>query len=175
MNVLGVFLILPVGQGPEELTRHHLGEADDGVERRTQFVAHIGEERGLGTVGQFGLLPGDRQAFLPLLDFRQHLVEAVDEFAQFVVAMLGEADGVIAGFGYQLHRLRQLVDRHGNHALHPGGEDQGDDQGDTEDSRGNADHYGKLVVEVGQACVDDYVADGAVLALDLADQADVIA
>ena len=34
--------------------RDHLGEADDGVERRAQFVAHGGKEAALGGVGLFG-------------------------------------------------------------------------------------------------------------------------
>ena len=33
---------------------HDLGEADDGVQRRAQLVAHIGEELGFGAVGAFG-------------------------------------------------------------------------------------------------------------------------
>ena len=33
---------------------HDLGKADDGVERRAQFVAHIGEEFRLGLVGFLG-------------------------------------------------------------------------------------------------------------------------
>ena len=33
---------------------HDFGEADDGVERRAQLVAHIGEEFRLGLVGFFG-------------------------------------------------------------------------------------------------------------------------
>ena len=32
----------------------HLGEADDGVQRRAQFVAHGGEEAGLGRIRLFG-------------------------------------------------------------------------------------------------------------------------
>ena len=31
-------------------SRHHLGEADDGIQGRAQLVAHIGEEFGLGAV-----------------------------------------------------------------------------------------------------------------------------
>ena len=32
----------------------HLGEADDGVERRAQFMAHGGEEAGLGRIRLLG-------------------------------------------------------------------------------------------------------------------------
>ena len=44
----------------------HLGEADDGVQRRAQFVAHGGEEAGLGRVRLFG--GGARQLERLLLD-----------------------------------------------------------------------------------------------------------
>ncbi len=33
---------------------HDLGEAENGVERRAQLVAHLGEEFGLGAVGALG-------------------------------------------------------------------------------------------------------------------------
>ena len=39
----------------EDAALHDLGEADDGVERRAQLVAHVGEELGLGAVGALGL------------------------------------------------------------------------------------------------------------------------
>ena len=42
----------------------HLGEADDGVQRRAQFVAHGGEEAGLGGIG---LLGGGARQFERLL------------------------------------------------------------------------------------------------------------
>ena len=37
-----------VGELAEILAAHHFGEADDGVERRAQFMAHGRQERGLG-------------------------------------------------------------------------------------------------------------------------------
>ena len=39
----------------EHAALHHLGEADDGVERRAQLVAHVGQELGLGAVRALGL------------------------------------------------------------------------------------------------------------------------
>ena len=49
-----IFEIARRAHGAEHLVRHHLGKADDGVERRAQFVAHIGEEARLRAVGLFG-------------------------------------------------------------------------------------------------------------------------
>ncbi len=58
-----------------------LGEAQDGVERSAQFVAHPREEFALGPVGAIGILPGPLQfcsAFgHPLLQNRGMLLEAL--------------------------------------------------------------------------------------------------
>ena len=54
-DVAAIFLILVGAERAEDAALHHLGKADDGVERRAQLVAHIGEEFGLGAVGALGL------------------------------------------------------------------------------------------------------------------------
>jgi hypothetical protein len=36
---------------------HQVGEANDGVHRRADLVAHVGQKGALGHVGGFGLLP----------------------------------------------------------------------------------------------------------------------
>ena len=41
---------------PRRVGDHHLGEPDDGVERRAQLVAHAGEELRLVLAGRFELL-----------------------------------------------------------------------------------------------------------------------
>src|SRR5437763_9274621 len=41
---------------PEELACHDLREADDGIERRAELVAHVGEEFALRAVRKLGLL-----------------------------------------------------------------------------------------------------------------------
>ncbi len=53
-DVAGVVEIAVIAETPEQPVLHDLGEADDGVQRRAQFVAHIGEEFGFGAVGAFG-------------------------------------------------------------------------------------------------------------------------
>src|SRR5262245_62619925 len=55
--------------GAADLHGDQLGETDDGVERRAQLVAHIGQERRLGAVGLFGrvLRLDDRNLALLLL------------------------------------------------------------------------------------------------------------
>ena len=54
-DVGAVFLVLVGAERAEDAALHHLGEADDGVERRAQLVAHVGQELGLGAVGALGL------------------------------------------------------------------------------------------------------------------------
>ena len=51
----GIFVAALGIEHQRRLLHQHLGEADDGVERRAQFVAHGGEEAALGGVGAFGL------------------------------------------------------------------------------------------------------------------------
>ena len=53
----------------EELALHHLREAEDGVERRAQLVAHGREEARLGEVGAFGPPPRLVGIELGLLEF----------------------------------------------------------------------------------------------------------
>ena len=38
----------------ENFALHHFGEAENGVERRAQFMAHLREEARLGDIGGFG-------------------------------------------------------------------------------------------------------------------------
>ena len=47
---------------------HHLGQPDDGVQRRAQFVAHIGQETRLGAIGRVGLFHGSFELGLALLE-----------------------------------------------------------------------------------------------------------
>src|SRR3546814_11416808 len=49
--VLRVLAVLRVSERPEEALLHDLRKADDGVQRRAQLVAHVGEEGGLGVIG----------------------------------------------------------------------------------------------------------------------------
>jgi hypothetical protein len=48
----------------------HVGKADDGVERRAQLVAHVGDEFGFGLGGEFGVDLGgiESQCLLLLAD-----------------------------------------------------------------------------------------------------------
>ena len=53
MNLFQVALILVVAVVRRHLLQH-LAVSDDGVERRAQLVAHVGEEVALGLVGRLG-------------------------------------------------------------------------------------------------------------------------
>ena len=57
------------------LLLQHLAVADDGVQRRSQLVAHVGEELALGTIGRLGRILRFQQLFLGALvggDVAQH-------------------------------------------------------------------------------------------------------
>ena len=54
VDVARIFAVGLVAHRPEHLVGHHLGEAEDGVERRPQLMAHRGEEARLGEVGFLG-------------------------------------------------------------------------------------------------------------------------
>src|SRR5690349_16144233 len=55
MNVTDIFEIFIIRGHPENAVRDKFGKADDGVERRPQFVAHMGEEFTLRPAGKLGL------------------------------------------------------------------------------------------------------------------------
>jgi hypothetical protein len=57
-HVAGVVLVAFVADRSELLQEHELGKADDGVERRAQFVAGVGEELALGPVGRLRRIDG---------------------------------------------------------------------------------------------------------------------
>ena len=54
VDELRVFLASDGIEHQRVLLHDHLGETDDGVQRRAQFVAHGGEEAGLGGIRLFG-------------------------------------------------------------------------------------------------------------------------
>ncbi len=64
VDVVGIGGILLVPDRAEHLHLHDLGKADDGVQGRAQFVADIGEEVGLGAVGDLRLVLGLAQILL---------------------------------------------------------------------------------------------------------------
>ena len=69
VDVAGVVAIAGFVDRAEQLVLDDLGEADDGVERRPQLVAHVGEKHRLGAVGVFRLQLGGDQVLLHALAF----------------------------------------------------------------------------------------------------------
>ena len=72
---LDILHILPAAELAEHLPGHDLGKADDGVQRRAQLVAHIGEEAALGAACRLGMLLRLLEAPLALL----HRGEVADD------------------------------------------------------------------------------------------------
>ncbi len=63
VDVLRLLLV----EAAEGLRLQQLREADDGIQRRAQLVAHAGQEGGLGAVGLLGLRLRQRQVLRPLV------------------------------------------------------------------------------------------------------------
>ena len=61
VGILGVF----VGQRAEQALAHDVGEADHGVQRRAQFVAHVGEEAALAGILTLGLVASRLESQFP--------------------------------------------------------------------------------------------------------------
>ena len=89
--------------GQVGLLDEQLAVADDGVERRAEFVTHVGEERALGAAGGLRLVPGPFELVLLGLKRRQvaaalgheardslgHPVETGRQRAELVASFLG--------------------------------------------------------------------------------------
>ena len=107
VDVAGIFLIGRVRVRPQDLRAHDLGEAENGVERGTQLVAHGGEEARLGEVGLLGARPrlvGDRFRLLELGDQRVLLG-----------AELEHGDDGRVEPAHQPDEIDVHADRHGGH------------------------------------------------------------
>ena len=64
----GHLLVLLLVQRPGQPLEHDAGKADDGVERRAQFMGHGGQKGGFDPVGRLGLFHGRGQFRRPLDD-----------------------------------------------------------------------------------------------------------
>ena len=136
--------------------------ADHPVQRRADFMAHIGQELGLGAVGRLRAVQGEGQiggprghlafqllAVVGQLAVRafhavQHDIESLAQLGELVAAGHVGARGIVAGDGDALHRgeqrmhgpghdpLQGVRDREGQHNHH--------ERGDDGDDGGSADH-----------------------------------
>ena len=104
-----IFLIARM-QRPEQARPHHVGKADDGVQRRAQLVAHIGEEFGLDPAGGFRRLLGAEifhqfgpQA-LPLQGGVAEQADGARELAELVAPVLHGDDALHVAVDHRLHR-----------------------------------------------------------------------
>ena len=70
-DVLHVFGVALIAERAEAFADHHLGKADDGVERRAHLVADAGQHVGLGVGGALGEPPGFAQLAFAVLGLRQ--------------------------------------------------------------------------------------------------------
>ena len=72
VNIGRIFLVNRDRVGAENFTFHHLGESEDGIERRPQFVAHLRQKPRLRDVGRF-------RAMACLVGYRFRLLKLADQ------------------------------------------------------------------------------------------------
>ena len=145
----------------EQLALHHLGEAEDGVERRAQLVAHGGEEARLGDVGGLrapARLVGDRFLLLDLGDQRVLLGAELEHGQRRGVEPLGQEDEVdVQADRHGRHRHIERVALHDQAGAHRHGHRDGADVEDRHDRGGERHADRQQDDERGQ---DEDVADG---------------
>ena len=89
VDVLEIVAVAVVADRPEPLLHHHLGEPEDGVERRADLVADVGEMLGLGGAAGERRVAGGRQPALGFA-FAPHVAEERAEMRRFGRADAGE-------------------------------------------------------------------------------------
>ncbi len=85
--------VAPVVSGDLAGIGHHLRKADHRIERRPQFVAHIGQKHALGAIGCLSIAQRDRQRSGALLD---QMFELVAMLQQLLLGALALGDLGIA-------------------------------------------------------------------------------
>ena len=85
-----VALVPGTAQGTEKLVPQDLREADDGVQRGPQFMAHHGQEFGFGAVRLFGLILGGAQENAGFHQ-RRHVGMGADHADRLVVGIVDRA------------------------------------------------------------------------------------
>src|SRR5208337_5680549 len=65
-DVLEIVAVAVIADGPEALLHHDLGEAEDGVQRRPDLMADLGEKVGLRGARRQGCVASRRKAALRL-------------------------------------------------------------------------------------------------------------
>ena len=74
MDVGGIFLVDRHRMRAKNFALHHLGEAEDRVQRRSQLMAHLRQKARLGDVGGFGAVPRFVRDRLGLFEFADQRV-----------------------------------------------------------------------------------------------------
>ena len=98
--------------GAEQFGLHHFGKAEDGIERRAQFMAHRGEEARFGEIGFFGPPPCLVGIGLGLFEFgdQRFLFHAEGERGERGrIEALGEDDEIELGGGGENRQRQRFV------------------------------------------------------------------
>ncbi len=146
-------LFLPLVKIAIVLVDKDLREADDGVQRSAQLVAHVGEEGAFCKICDLGLLGHDvgplgcllkldgsvgylllevfpvfHQFLVADMNLRKHVVETVNETSYLIRSSFFRLDRIVLLFRDDLHRPGQGQDRFRDDALELRGEEIGHDQ-----------------------------------------------
>ena len=81
-----------------QLVLEHLRVTDDGIERRSQLVADIGEEHTFGRIGRIGVGARGIHLLNGCLQLGRHFVEGPGQVADFSgITLLVDAIGEVSG------------------------------------------------------------------------------
>ena len=81
LDQLEIFSLLGLQRGFEG----NVGQSHDGVHRRANFVADVGEKFALGAIGRLGGVLGNFEVFFLMANLGSRLLQAAQDFHQFRV------------------------------------------------------------------------------------------
>ena len=139
MDVAGIVPVRRHAVRPENFRLHHLGETQNGVERRAQLVAHLGEEARFGDIGGLGAAAGfvgDRFRLLELADQRVLFGARFQRGERGRIKPVGEQREI--AFGGQRHGGEDVIVQRSL-----GGEIDGDGEGDRQREREHRDRQAR--------------------------------
>ena len=149
--------------GVDVAATEHVGHADNGVHRGTQFVAHIGQEGALGPIGGLGSLLGQRQrlragsdgdlqrvallaqGLVPLRHFAEHGVEGIGQITDLVIREFFRPLRVIARIRHPVSGIAEIGNRRQQRRLHAAGKAEGEQKGDERPADEHHQRHGKAL------------------------------
>ena len=154
-----------------------VGHAEDGVHRRPDFMAHVGQKLAFGPVGCLGLFLGVKELEaavlqvsgpfgdllleigVPRLDYCDHVVEPGGQQTQFILATHCGPDIVLAFAGDPAGHLGKVGDGCDDHPEQAGGEQHGQSKAEQQHSGHEGGSGQDVVVGFGEVHLEEQVPD----------------